>query len=133
MTPEVVLALHVMMTSWVPLPDRATDCGLEASLSVMVIEAERAPMAEGVNRTTIEQLAPVASEAGQLLFWTKSLELEPASETPEMVRADEPPLVSVTVWAELVMATGWLAKARELVERETLSEVELPVPERLTD
>jgi hypothetical protein len=31
------------------------------------------------------------------------------------------------------MATGWLAKARELVERETLSEVELPVPERLTD
>ena len=133
MTPEVVPALQVMMTSWVPLPDRATDCGLEAALSVMVIEAELAPMAEGVNRTTMEQLAPAASEAGQLLFWAKSLELEPASKTPEMVRADEPPLVSVTVWAELVMATGWLAKARELVERETLSEVELPVPERLTD
>jgi hypothetical protein len=49
------------------VPAKPTVCGLPLALSVMLTEAERFPIAEGVNDTTIVQLAPAASELPQLL------------------------------------------------------------------
>ena len=51
----------------VPLPERLTLCGLPLALSVMLSEAVRLPLAEGVNVTLIVQLAPAASELPHVL------------------------------------------------------------------
>ena len=51
----------------VPVPVKATVCGLPVALSVMVTEAARLPLAEGVKVTLIVQLAPAPTELPQLL------------------------------------------------------------------
>jgi hypothetical protein len=51
----------------VPVPERLTVCGLPLALSVMLSEAARLPLAEGVNLTLIVQLAPPATELPQVL------------------------------------------------------------------
>ena len=51
----------------VPVPETDTACGLPLALSVMVREAPRAPLAEGVNNIAIVQLPPAATEAPQVL------------------------------------------------------------------
>jgi len=48
-------------------------CGLPVALSVMLTEAVRAPVAEGVKVTFIVQLAPAASELPQVVVCAKSL------------------------------------------------------------
>ena len=50
----------------------------------------------------------------------------------EILNAVALPLVSVTVWGELVISTGWLEKARLLGERMTPFAVLAPVPLKLT-
>ena len=50
----------------------------------------------------------------------------------EILNAVALPLVSVTVWGELVISTGWLEKARLLGERVTPFAVLAPVPLKLT-
>jgi len=53
-----------------PVPERLVDCGLEAPLSVMNKDADRAPDAVGVKvRFTVQELdtARVAGLMGQLL------------------------------------------------------------------
>ena len=52
----------------VPVPERATDWGLPAALSVMLTEAVRLPLAVGVKVTLIVQLAPAATELPQVLL-----------------------------------------------------------------
>ena len=81
-----VLAPLVVPTTWVPkerlvgesvgaaiapFPARLTLCGLPAALSIMVSTPLAVPLACGVKVTLIEQLAPPASEAGQLLVCPK--------------------------------------------------------------
>ena len=50
----------------VPVPERATPCGLPVALSVIVTDAFLAPRAAGVNVTLIVQLAPAAKLVPQL-------------------------------------------------------------------
>ena len=50
-----------------PFPERLTVCGLPRALSVMLTEAVRLPLAEGVKVTLIVQLAPAATELPQVL------------------------------------------------------------------
>ena len=45
-----------------PVPERLTVCGLPLALSVMLTEAVRLPLAEGLNVTLIVQWAPAATE-----------------------------------------------------------------------
>jgi hypothetical protein len=54
-----------------PVPLKATDCGLPAALSEIVTTPLAMPLACGVKETLIEQLAPPASETGQLLVSAK--------------------------------------------------------------
>jgi hypothetical protein len=53
--------------SAVPVPERLAVCGLLVALSVTVNVPLRAPAAVGVKVTSIEQLAPAATLAPQLL------------------------------------------------------------------
>jgi len=52
----------------VPVPERLTACGLPLALSVMLTEAARLPLAEGVNVTLIVQFPPAATELPQVLL-----------------------------------------------------------------
>jgi hypothetical protein len=115
----------------VPVPPRVTVWGLPAALSAMVTDADRLPLAAGVNFTLIVQLAPVATEAGQLLVWAKSLEFVPKMLMPVTDSGAVPVLVRVTVWAALVVATDWFPKAR--LDGDALASDAVPVPVRLTD
>lgn len=84
----------------VPVPLRATVCGLPLALSVTEILAVRAPVAVGLKVTLIVQFAPparVAGLMGQVLVWAKSPGLVPLSEMLLMVSAAFPLLVSVTL------------------------------------
>ena len=89
-----VCAVLVVLTAWlpkgalvrerltragagVPLPERLTVCGLPLALSVMLSEAVRLPLAEGVNLTLIVQLAPAASDLPHVLVCAKLLPLLP--------------------------------------------------------
>ena len=51
----------------VPVPERLTVCGLPRALSVILTEALRLALAEGVNVTLIVQLAPAATELPHVL------------------------------------------------------------------
>ena len=92
----------------VPVPERLMDCGLPEALSATMMDAVRLPLAVGVNVTVIAQLAPAATELGQLLVWAKSPAFDPPMETLEIARAALPELLRVTSWAALVVPTDWL-------------------------
>jgi hypothetical protein len=62
----VALAVQDRITSWLPVPERPTVCGLPLALSVMLSAAVRAPLAEGVNVTATVQWAPAATELPQV-------------------------------------------------------------------
>jgi len=87
------------------VPATAKDCGLPGALSLMVTVALRAPTAEGAKVTLMAQVAALTREAGQLLFWLKSLLLAPLTVMTEIVNAEPPLLVKVAVWAALVVPT----------------------------
>jgi hypothetical protein len=65
--------------------------------------ALRLPVALGVNVTGIVQLAPAASDVGQLLVWAKSPAFVPPIAMLATLSEAVPELVSVTVWAALVV------------------------------
>ena len=71
------------------------------ALSVTVIVPGWLPRAVGVKVTLMEQLAPAATEAGQVLVWAYGA----LAEMLVMFRAAEPELVRVTVCAALVVFT----------------------------
>src|SRR2546421_24840 len=81
----------------------------------MLTLALREPVAVGVKVTLMVQEAPAASVLellGQVLVWAKSPAFVPARPILLMVRAALPLLLSVTVWAVLVVLTCWLPKLR---------------------
>ena len=55
----------------IPVPLTTTDCGLPLASSVMETAPLALPLLCGVKVTLIVQLAPLASEAGQLLACAK--------------------------------------------------------------
>jgi hypothetical protein len=117
----------------VPVPVRVTDCWLPATLlllSVMVKEAVRLAAAEGVNVTENVQLPPAGSELQQVVVSAKSPGLAPVNAMLLMDKAAFPVLLSVTVWAALVVPRLWLLKAR--LVGVTLPTGALPVPVKLT-
>jgi hypothetical protein len=116
----------------VPVPVRATVCGLPLALSVMLTAAVRLPVAEGVKVTLIVQLAPAATELPQVLVWAKSLALAPVTARLVMFSVALPVLLTVTLRAVLVVGTGWLPKARLVAERPATGAALPPVPVKFT-
>jgi hypothetical protein len=81
------------------VPLKATAWGEPVALSVTVSVPERTPAAVGANVIESVQLAPAATLVPQVLVPAKS----PDVEIDVMVSAAVPELVSVTVWAALVV------------------------------
>ena len=109
----------------VPVPVRLT-VWVAGSLSVIVIEPLREPVALGVKVTLRVQLAPAARLEPQVLVWAKS----PLTVMLVIVRVALPVFFSATVWALLLVPTGCSEKVKEAGERLTTGAV--PVPVRLT-
>src|SRR5437588_244022 len=79
-----------------PVPVTLAVCGLLLALSATVNVALRAPVAVGVNVTSIEQLAPAARLAPQLFVCAKSPLLVPVKAMLVMLRAELVPFWSAT-------------------------------------
>ena len=89
----------------VPVPERVTVWGLPVALSVIVSEAVRLPVAEGVKVTLTVQFDPAATEVPQLLVCPKSLELIPVTNILVKFSDALPEFVSTTTWAGLPVPT----------------------------
>jgi hypothetical protein len=93
-----------------PAPDRLTSCGLSVALSVIFSTAVRAPVAGGEKVTLTEQEFPTANAFGDcgqsLLEIVKSLPFVPVIAKFVMNRSELPLLVTVTLWALLVVLTA---------------------------
>ena len=81
-------------------------------MSVIFNVAEREPFDFGLKLTLIGQLDPWPSGLTQLLFSRKSAASEPVIVTDEIVSDPSPGLLSVTVFAEVVLPTGSEPKLR---------------------
>jgi hypothetical protein len=121
--------LTVVVPALAPVPVRPTTCGLPAALSVIVIVPVCVPVAVGVKVTLIEQFAPAASDAPQVVvsaYWALGTMLV-------MLRDAVPELVSVTDCAALVVFNAWPAKVRLVGDNDTAGAFgAAPVPVRLT-
>ena len=67
--PKAKLVGAKLAAGAIPVPERVTVCGLPVASSVTVIAPGWLPVAVGVKVTLMEQLAPAATEAGQVLVW----------------------------------------------------------------
>ena len=103
---KVRLVAERLTVAPVPVPLRATLCGLPVALSVKVTAADSAPINEGVKVTLTVQVPLAATELPQVLVWLKSPELVPEMATPVTLSAALPLLVRVTDWAELEVPTA---------------------------
>lgn len=111
-------------------PVRPTVCGLSGALSAMLSAANCVPVALGVNVILIAQLAPAASEAGQVLLKTANSDaFTPPRVTLLIVRLAPPVLVSTTAWAAVVAPAEVPVKVKLLGARLTAGA--RPVPLRL--
>jgi hypothetical protein len=96
--------------------------------------ALKAAPALGEKVTEMEQLAPGARVAVQVLVWENAAGLAPASEMPEMLSGALPGFVRVSFCEALVVATVWLAKARLAGVRTACgTSAAVPVPVRVAD
>jgi hypothetical protein len=64
--------LHISLADQVPVPDRATFCGLPPPSSLIDTSAVRLPFTNGLNVTLIKQLAPEATLVPHVLVSAKS-------------------------------------------------------------
>ena len=83
----------------IPVPNKLTDCGLFAALSVKFNKPLRLPPAEGVNVTLTEHvpLGATVTPVQESALLPKSPEFVPPTLMLEMLRPELPLLVSVTV------------------------------------
>ena len=65
--PKAKLVGAKLMPGATPVPERLTNCGLPVASSVTVMVPGWLPVAVGVKVTLMEQLAPAATEAPQVL------------------------------------------------------------------
>ena len=126
-----LLGLRLTAGTPTPAPVRLTLCGLPGALSVTVSEADWEEAVVGAKVTEIVQLAPAFRLVPQLPVWANCVGLAPVSPMLVMLSVAVPVLVSVTVWAELVVPTVWLPKATLLGLRMTAG-APTPAPVRLT-
>ena len=82
---------------------RETACGLPAALSLTLSDAVRVPLAVGLKVTLMLQVVPAANELPQVWVCQKSPALAPVMVIPLIVKLVVPTLVSVTVFAGLVV------------------------------
>ena len=96
-------------SAYLPVPDRATFCGLSGALSVNVRLPVRNPVCVGANATFTTQLALGASVLPQALFFGPGLRMKsPLVAMLVMFSVALPMLVSVTVFAPLTEPTSIL-------------------------
>ena len=88
----------------IPVPDRLIVCPLPL-LSVMLTEAVREPIAEGVKVTLIVQFPPAATLAPQVFASAKSPLFVPVTAMLLRLTVAAPLFVSVTVCVALVVPT----------------------------
>ena len=117
MTPGVVLAVQDSITSCVPEPESATDCGLPLALSVMLRAAVRVPLAAGVNKIAMVQVPPAATAGLQVSTSVKSVASAPVNVMLEMLKLALPVLLRVTTCEVLTMSTASFPKERLVGER----------------
>jgi hypothetical protein len=79
-----------------PVRPKLTVWGLPEALSVMVTEALRAPVADGVNATLIVQFPPAATLLPQLFVCAKSPGFVSVIATAELLKVALPALETVT-------------------------------------
>ena len=115
----------------VPVPDRLTVCGLPVALSVMLMDADRAPATVGVNVTLIVHDALAARLLPHVVVRAKSPLLVPVTAMLLIVSDAPPVLLSVTVDAALVVPTAWFANGRDVGLTVAMG-LDVPVPDRLT-
>ena len=104
--PNVTFAGKSPTAGAVPVPERATVCGLPKALSATDSDALLAPVVAGVNVTLIAQLLPAAKLAPQLLVSEKSVAFAPVMPMPEIFSGPVPVLLSVIVLALLAVPTN---------------------------
>jgi len=95
---------------------RLTFWGLPPPLSVTATDADRLPVAVGLNFTLIKQLAPAATLVPQALVRLKSLASEPVITMLVMLTVTWPLWLNVIVLGRLVLPTGWLPTLRGWLE-----------------
>ena len=104
-----------------PVPDKLTDCGLFAALSVKFSEALRLPLEEGLNVTLTEQVALEATvtPVQESALLAKSAAFVPPIFTLEMLSPEFSLLVSVTLCALLLVPIDCDKNARPKGEKVT--------------
>ncbi len=102
---KVILVGDNDATGAMPVPMSGTVCGLPEALSLTVTLAVRMPDAVGAKIVLMEQDAPAATDAPQLLVCEKSPGLVPPSVMLLMVSTAPPVLVSTTTPAALDVPT----------------------------
>src|SRR5579862_3862437 len=112
-----------------PVPVRATDCGLPVALSATEIDAVRVPTAVGANRTLIVQFPPAVTARSQVLDSEKSPAFAPVIVMLEIDNVALPVLNKVTPLGELVTPTAVLANTIVPVLKLTAGAVPIPVRE----
>jgi asparagine synthetase B (glutamine-hydrolysing) len=115
---KLVIAPGETVTGTFPTPVRTIDCGLPGPSSATFSLAVLVPGPLGVKVTDTVQFEPAATVA-QAVVAAKSLLLAPETVTPEKVSGIVCLLVTVTVWATLVVPSNCAGKVRELGVRTT--------------
>src|SRR5258707_4760106 len=112
-----------------PVPVRATECGLPVALSTTEITAVRVPTAVGVNTTLIVQFPPAVTARSQVFDWEKSPAFAPVIVMLEIDNGALPVLNRVTPPTGLVAPTAVLANTMVPVLKLTEAAVAMPVRE----
>src|SRR5580704_1857714 len=112
----------------VAVPERGTDSGVPTALSVIVMAAERAPIAVGEKVALIVQLPPPASVAPQVVVLPKSPLFAPVIAMLVMSSVETDVFVSVVVIEELVVPTACEPNVRLVGESVTVTDAANPVP-----
>jgi hypothetical protein len=109
---EVIKKLGVA----VPVPLKATVCGVPDALSAIDSVAVKLPVEGGVKITEIAQLEFASSDSPQVFVWLKSAGLAPVIVLPLMLSTALPGLERVTVWALAVVPVVVMGKVRAVGE-----------------
>ena len=117
----------------IPVPLRDPDCVDPVTLpalSVTVSVAVRLPIPVGLKVTETRQVPAAATVPEQLFVVAKSVAFVPLITTLAIVSGPLPELLSVNVWALLVLPTFWSVKVSPVGVRDAVGE---PVPVPLSE
>ena len=127
---EVPPVSAISRTSYLPVPDKATLCGLPGASSVKFRVPVRAPFWVGVKLTLTKQLAPAASVLPHFFFEVKENNAKsPVVAMFEMFSVEEPVLVTVTFFPPVVLPTRTLPQVSDVGFKDTIG----PLPEMVSE